>query len=193
MPHVITIAGPNGAGKSTSAPAILRDFLQVDEFVNADVIAQGLSAFQPEKAAIQAGRIMLNRIHELAKEKKNFAFETTLASRSFAPWISHLKQEGYEFHLIFLCLKKVELAIQRVKERVKAGGHFVPEETVRRRYISGIKNFFNLYRPLADSWKIYNNSSLDAFSLIASQNNNENLIIKNKLIWSQILEIRDAK
>lgn len=188
MPHLIIIAGPNGAGKSTSAPAILRDFLEVDEFVNADVIAQGLSAFQPEKAAISAGRIMLNRIHELAKKKMNFAFETTLASRTFAPWISQLKQEEYEFHLIFLWLKKSELAIERVNERVKAGGHIVPEETIKRRYISGIKNFFNLYKPLANSWKIFDNSSLGTLYLIASENNNKNLLIQNKLIWDQLVE-----
>ena len=101
-PHVIVIAGPNGAGKSTTAPMLLKGTLGVTEFVNADVIAQGLSAFQPERAAFHAGRIMLERLHFLAKEWVDFAFETTLASRSFAPWIAKLKQSGCTFHLVFL-------------------------------------------------------------------------------------------
>lgn len=127
MPHLVIIAGPNGSGKTSSAPAILRDALDVLDYVNADVIAQGLSGFEPEKASIQAGRIMLKRIQELATEKSNFAFETTLASRSFANLISKLKKSDYQFHLIFLWLENVELAISRVAERVKMGGHSVPE------------------------------------------------------------------
>lgn len=149
MPHLIIIAGPNGAGKSTAAPALLKDALHVDNFVNADVIAQGLCAYQPEKAAIQAGRIMLDRIHTLANEEVNFAFETTLASRTFAMWIPKLQKQGYQFHLIFLWLQSADLAIFRVK----AGGHSVPEATIRRRYTAGLKNFFNLYSSLADSWQ----------------------------------------
>ena len=101
MPHLIIIAGSNGSGKSTAAPSLLKNSLEVNDFVNADVIAQGLCAFQPEKAAIQAGRVMLDRIHTLANEKIDFAFETTLASRTFATWIPRLKKEGYQFHLFF--------------------------------------------------------------------------------------------
>jgi predicted ABC-type ATPase len=100
MPKVVVIAGPNGAGKSTTAPAILRDALEVHEFVNADTIAAGLSAFSPESVALAAGRIMLDRVHELARERRDFAFETTLASRTFAPWIKRLQAEGYTFHLV---------------------------------------------------------------------------------------------
>jgi predicted ABC-type ATPase len=131
MPHLIIIAGCNGSGKTTAAPALLQNSLHVDDFVNADAIAYGLCAFQPEKASIQAGRIMLETIQKLAEEKVNFAFETTLASRTFSTWIPKLKQEDYEFHLIFLWLQNVELAIRRVEERVKNGGHSVPEETIR--------------------------------------------------------------
>lgn len=102
MPHVVIIAGPNGAGKTTAAPALLNQALQIDHFINADTIAAGLSAFAPEKAAIQAGKAMLNRMHHLAQNNENFAFETTLASRSFAPWIAKLKNEkDYLFHLTF--------------------------------------------------------------------------------------------
>jgi len=133
-PHVIVIAGPNGAGKSTTAPMLLKGTLGVTEFVNADVIAQGLSAFQPESAAFHAGRVMLERLHYLAKERVDFAFETTVASRSFAPWIAKLKQSGYTFHLVFLWLPSADFAVARVAERVRMGGHDVPEETIRRRY-----------------------------------------------------------
>src|SRR5947207_2743721 len=103
-PHLVVIAGPNGAGKSTSAPAILTGALGVDEFVNTDVIARGLSAFYPERVAIEAGRVMLDRVHQLAKDRVNFAFETTLASKSFAPWIADLRRTGYIFHLVYLWL-----------------------------------------------------------------------------------------
>ncbi len=157
-PHVIVIAGPNGAGKSTTAPMLLKGTLGVTEFVNADVIALGLSAFQPESAAFHAGRVMLERLHYLANERVDFAFETTLASRSFAPWIAKLKQSGYTFHLVFLWLPSAGFAVARVAERVRMGGHDVAEETIRRRYNKGIENFFRLYRPLTDTWRIYDNS-----------------------------------
>lgn len=189
MPHLIIIAGPNGAGKSTAAPALLKDALHVNNFVNADVIAQGLCAYQPERAAIQAGRIMLERIHTLANEKVNFAFETTLASRTFATWIPKLQKQGYQFHLIFLWLQNADLAVFRVKERIKAGGHSVPEETIRRRYAAGLKNFFNLYSPLADSWQLYDNSNTNNISLIASEIKNHSLIIKDKERWKKLSEI----
>ena len=193
MPHLIIIAGSNGSGKSTSAPSLLKDSLEVADFVNADVIAQGLCAFQPENAAIQAGRIMLDRIHELANKNINFAFETTLASRTFAPWIYKLKEKGYQFHLVFLWLKNPELSILRVKERVKSGGHFVPEETIRRRYTSGLKNFFKLYRPLTDSWQLYDNSNANQLSLIAYEAKGDRLIIQNNKIWNFLVETYDEK
>jgi predicted ABC-type ATPase len=148
----IIIAGPNGAGKTTAAPALLGAALQIDHFVNADTIAAGLSAFAPEKVTIQAGKAMLERMHYLANNGEDFAFETTLASKTFAAWISKLKREkGYLFHLTFLLLDTPDLAVSRVAERVKMGGHFVPEDTIRRRFESGLKNFFRLYKPLADS------------------------------------------
>ncbi len=161
----------------------------MDSFVNADVIAQGLSAFQPGKAGIQAGRVMLDRIHTLASEKVSFAFETTLASRKFSTWIPKLKEQGYRFHLFFLWLKNSGLAISRVNERVKLGGHFVPEETVKRRYISGLKNFFNLYQPMSDSWQSYDNSEINSFALIALGKNKTELTINNKDIWDKLLEM----
>ncbi|MEQ9367740.1 MAG: zeta toxin family protein [Coleofasciculus chthonoplastes F3-SA18-01] len=187
-PHLIVIAGPNGAGKSTSAPALLQGTLGVTEYVNADTIAQGLSAFAPERAAFRAGRIMLERLQQLANARVNFAFETTLASRSFAPWIANLRQNGYRFHLFFLGLPNPELAIARVQERVSLGGHDVPEETIRRRYHAGIRNFFQLYRPLADSWFFYDNASMEVPRLLAAGEREGSVYVAQPLIWQRIEE-----
>lgn len=186
--HIIVIAGPNGSGKSTTAPSLLKGALGVTEFVNADVIAEGLSAFQPEGAAFHAGRVMLERIHYLAKERMDFAFETTLASRTYAPWITELKQEGYIFHLVFLWLPSEEFAIARVAERVRLGGHNVPEEIIRRRYNKGISNFFRLYKPLADTWSFYDNSVAGSPGLLASGGKEISTSIENRLIWKHIQE-----
>src|SRR5581483_4507058 len=157
-PNLILLAGPNGAGKSTAAPDLLRGALHVHEFVNADVIARGLSAFNPEGAAIEAGRVMLGRLKELASQRQNIAFESTLASRTFAPWIRELRKSGYRFHLFYFWLPSAEDCIRRVRERKSLGGHFVPEETIRRRYHGGIRNFFELYKPLASHWKFFDNT-----------------------------------
>jgi len=186
-PHLIVIAGPNGAGKSTTAPALLKDTLEVTEFVNADVIAQGLSAFKPEMTSFQAGRIMLERIHYLAKKRVNFSFETTLASKTFAPWITELRKTGYVFHLVFLWLPSEEFAINRVAERVRMGGHNVPEDTIRSRYHAGLRNFFNLYHPLADSWVFYNNSVAKP-TLIAYSDLEQRLIVTDSIIWYNIVK-----
>jgi predicted ABC-type ATPase len=158
MPDVIVIAGPNGAGKSTLAPALLRDTFSILEYVNADTIAEGLSAFAPEDASFDAGRVMLTRLNELAADGKDFAFETTLASRFYAGWLKELKANGYRVSVIFLWLRKVELAIERVNARVRLGGHSIPEETIRRRYERGIKNLFERYLPVADAWRIIDTS-----------------------------------
>jgi predicted ABC-type ATPase len=188
-PHLIIIAGPNGAGKSTTAPALLQGALGVTEFVNADVIAQGLSAFNPERAAFHAGRVMLERLQQLAGVREDFAFETTLASRTFAHWIESLKQTGYAFHLLFLWLPSPEFAIARVAERVRMGGHNVPQETIERRYHAGLKNFFRLYRPLADSWFFYDNSQGTRPLLLAKEEKQAGIQVNNKIIWEQIVEV----
>lgn len=167
-PQLIVIAGPNGAGKSTLAPFLLRDALNLLEYVNADTIALGLSAFNPERAAFDAGRIMLKRLRSLASSRRSFAFESTLASLSYASWIDELKQNRYRFHLLFLYLRSPELAVQRVAERVRVGGHHVPEIIIRRRYRRGARNFFKLYMPLADTWVVYDNSVPGKPSLIAA-------------------------
>jgi len=191
-PNLIVIAGPNGAGKSTTAPSLLRGTLEVSEFVNADIIAQGLSGFQPEGVVFHAGRVMLERIHYLAKKRADFAFETTLASRTFAPWITELLDTGYAFHLVFLWLPDEDFAIARVVERVRMGGHDVPEETIRRRYHNGIRNFFKLYRPLSDSWVFYDNSGEDP-RLVAYGEQKRELLVNDSAIWHNITKYYDSK
>jgi predicted ABC-type ATPase len=187
-PLVIVIAGPNGAGKSTTAPSLLRDALQVSEFVNADAIAGGLSAFRPESVAIPAGRAMLERMQHLAEAEANFAFETTLASRSFAPWLARLKRRGYHVHVLFLWLESADLAVDRVAARVRLGGHDVPEETVRRRYERGLRNFFQLYLPLLDSWQMFDNSRAGRPRLLASGRENQVQEVANTALWQEISE-----
>lgn len=186
-PHLVVLAGPNGAGKSTAAPAVLRGQLGVLEFVNADTIARGLSAFSPERAAIEAGRIMLTRLRQLASQGQSFAFETTLASRTFAPQIRDWMQRGYAFHLIFLWLPSAGFARARVQERVRLGGHDVPEVTVRRRYHRGLRNFFVLYQPLATTWRFYDNSGRRP-RLLARGEGKERIEVMNTKLWSQIVE-----
>lgn len=184
-PSVIVLAGANGAGKSTVAPALLHDAFGIDEFVNADVIARGLSAFDPDRAAITAGRVMLTRLRELAGQRADFAFETTLASRSFAPWLRDLRVSGYDLHLFFLWLSSPDLAIARVADRVRMGGHFVPDDVVRRRYSAGIRNFFSLYRPLATTWAVYNTSALEAVR-VAEGLASETIGVYYKETWDTI-------
>jgi len=158
-PRAIVIGGPNGAGKTTCAATLLPKDLDIRQFVNADVIATGLSGFAPQTVAVQAGRLMLARIAELARRRQDFAFETTLASRSFAPFLGRLRREGYAVHVIFVWLQSPELAVARVAARVRQGGHHVPEGVVTRRYWRGLANFRQLYQPLADAWVLCDNSS----------------------------------
>lgn len=188
MAHVIIIAGANGAGKSTVAPFLLRDKLGVSEFVNADVLAQGLSAYSPEKVAITAGRIMLERINKLAEAKENFAFETTLSTRTFVPKLKRMRENGYKFKLVFLWLRNEELAVLRVAERVKQGGHDIPTETIKRRYHKGLQNFFRLYQPIADSWFFYENSDISNLKLIAKGNLLKTNEVKDDKLWKELKE-----
>jgi predicted ABC-type ATPase len=186
-PHIVVLAGPNGAGKSTAAPALLRGRLGVTEFVNADTIAHGLSAFSPEHAAIDAGRIMLARLRHLAAQRRNFAFETTLASRTFVPRLVEWIQGGYAFHLMYLWLPNADFALARVRERVRIGGHDVQEETVRRRYRRGLVNFFTLYQSLATTWRFYDNSG-DHPRLVARGEGTQRIAIVDGEVWSRIKE-----
>ena len=154
-PHVVVLGGPNGAGKSTLAPRLLRDTLGVPTFVNADEIARGLSGFAPEAAAIRAGRIMLDRIRELTAARATFAFESTLAGLGVRDVLSRCRDAGYEVHVVYLWLASPELALARVRARVAAGGHDIPEADVRRRWARSLVNFFDHYMPMATSWHVF--------------------------------------
>ncbi len=157
-PEIVVVAGPNGAGKSTTATVLLPENLRIDQFVNADLIALGLSPFAPERSAFAAGRIMLERIHKLSEEGMSFAFETTLAARSYAPFLREAKQAGYLVHVIYIWLNSAELAVARVAHRVQQGGHDVPRAVIERRYQRGLRNLFSIYIPLANSWTLCDNS-----------------------------------
>jgi predicted ABC-type ATPase len=165
-PNLYIVAGPNGAGKSTFARLFLPDYADCREFVNADLIAAGLSPFNPESLAIEAGRLMLGRIETLARSKVNFGFETTLAGRGYVPLLRRLRNEGYRIHLFFLWLPDPQLALARVYERVLSGGHSVPEEVVRRRFTRGLANFFHIYETILDTYLVFDSSG-DAPRLVA--------------------------
>jgi predicted ABC-type ATPase len=185
-PTVIVLAGPNGAGKTTAAPRLLRDACALAEFVNADVIAQGLAGFDPEIAALEAGSIMFERIRQLSILRRDFAFETTLASRSLAPWIAELMQNGYDFNLVFVWLPSADLAVQRVMDRVRLGGHNVSETTVRRRYERGLHNFFHLYQPMATAWRVYDNTDVSNTRLIAEGCGTATDTVSDRSLWERI-------
>ena len=159
-PTVYIIAGPNGAGKTTFAAEFLPAFVNCRQFLNADLIAAGLAPFAPETQNVRAGRLLLERIRELSAAREDFGFETTLSGRTYARLVTGLREAGYRIVLFFLWLPSADLAVVRVANRVKQGGHGVPEADVRRRFGSGLRNFFRLYRPLVDAWWLYDASGL---------------------------------
>lgn len=183
MQQIFIFGGPNGAGKTTSALTLLPDLLECDEYVNADAIAAALSPFHPEATSIQAGRLMLDRITHLAAEQKNFAFETTMSSRSFLPFLKKCKNNGYQINLLFLWLQNVQLAKTRVALRVQMGGHNIQEDVIERHYEKGLRNFIDLYLPVADSWIAYNNSFEEATKI--AERRNEKEVIYQKDIWAK--------
>lgn len=185
MPNLYIIAGCNGAGKTTASYTVLPEMLNCKEFVNADEIARGLSPFQPDKAAIDAGKIMLTRIKELIKLQVDFSFETTLSARHYVNLIKTAQQQGYFVTLVFFWLNSTDLAIQRVKMRVSEGGHNIPNETIKRRYKMGVTNLIKLYIPVCDYWMVINNS-VSPFQLIAEGLQNKEIEIKEEVIWNQI-------
>jgi predicted ABC-type ATPase len=174
------------AGKTTTASCWLQGALAVSELVNADAIASGLSAFRPESVALAAGRLMLARIKQLAVARADFAFETTLAGRNYAPWLRTLQATGYRVHLMFLSLPSPELAVARVAERVRLGGHDVPEDVIRRRFAAGLRNFFGLYQDAADAWQLYDNAALSRPRLIASRDAGGATHILDREAWGNL-------
>lgn len=183
--NLYIIAGCNGAGKTTASFTILPEILSCREFVNADEIARGLSPFQPEKVAIEAGRIMLNRIGELLRSKQSFAFETTLSSKSYKNTIINAKGQGYTVTLLFFWLQNVELAKERVKIRVAEGGHDIAPDVIERRYLKGIQHLFEIYLPLVDGAFIFDNS-YGKHELLAQKTIDDRLTVFNQTLYNQL-------
>lgn len=180
-PIFIILAGPNGAGKSTAASRLLHPGIA---FVNADDIARTLPNAPSGAADIEAGRIALEMMGDLERMRADFAVETTLASRSLAARGRRLKSAGYFLRLIFVWSPGPEFSIDRVASRVRKGGHHIPEETIRRRYEAGLKNFFELYRPIADAWEMYENTSKAGFRMIASGEAGGSTTIFDPVLWT---------
>ena len=187
MPNLYIIAGCNGAGKTTASFTILPEILNCKEFVNADSIAAGLSPFNPESVAFEAGRIMLQRIRQLVDEKADFAFETTLATKSYVSLVKAAKAVGYEVNLLYFWLISPELAKQRVAKRVSKGGHNIPDEVVERRYYRGINNLLTLYIPIVDNWLVIDNMNVSP-NLIAKGSEKGEKSVINSEFWSTIIE-----
>lgn len=175
-PQLYIIAGPNGAGKTTAAKVILPEILEVTNFVNADEIARGLSPFDVEKVAIQAAKIMLNRVYELIDDGESFGLETTLSSKGIKRIIAKAKNCGYEANLLFLWLEDAELAQRRVAKRVVEGGHNIPKDVIKRRYYRGISSFFNVYMNEVDSWIFADNSEFQQ-EILAKYSKNEQVTL----------------
>lgn len=188
MPRLYIISGCNGAGKTTASYSLLPEMLDCSEFVNSDEFAKGLSPFNPEKASIQASRYMLMKIRYMLNKHSDFAVETTLATRTLLKTVRMAQKAGYTVTLLYFWLNSPELAIQRVRARVEAGGHDIPEETIRRRYHVGIDYFFHYYAPVCERWILADNSQIP-FRVIAEGSCNEVINIRDKDTYDRILEI----
>lgn len=193
MPNLYIIAGCNGAGKTTASFTVLPEMLDCDEFINADEIARGLSPLNPDKAAIEAGRLMLSKIDKLISNHKDFAFETTLSTKSYANTIKKARKSNYQVTLVFFYLDSEDLAIERVKARVLEGGHNIPKPVIIRRYFAGLRNLFKLYTPICDYWMLFDNSRLHS-ELIAEGYFDNEVEIKNIRTFETIKsKIQDDK
>lgn len=182
MKNLYIVSGCNGAGKTTASYTVLPEILECREFVNADEIARGLSPFNAEGVAIEAGRLMLQRIEELLKEDVTFAVETTLASRLYVNLVKRAQRQGYRVNLLYFWLSSPELAMRRVAERVSKGGHDIPEEIIRRRYTAGINNLFKLFMPVVDYWAIFDNSATPRRIVATGGRKSETVTMEEELL-----------
>jgi len=189
--YIYIIAGSNGSGKTTFAKEFLPDYAQCKHFLNSDMIAQGLSPFSPRVAAMKAGRLVIERMDDLAKKGLDFGFETTLAGKTYINRLNYLKKNGYSLHLFFLWIPSVELALARIKDRVDDGGHNVPAQDVKRRFFRGIHNLFKYYRPLVDSWILLNNASTIPEPIAKKKENK--LIVVDENLFTNISKTMEKK
>jgi predicted ABC-type ATPase len=191
QPRCFVVAGPNGAGKTTFARRFLPYYADCDVFVNADLIAAGLSPFAPELAAVKAGRLVLEQIDFFAELRRVFAFETTLSGRTYFRLLERLRADGYRVALYFLWLRSAELAISRVARRVSEGGHHVPDQDLRRRYDRSLRNLFEFYRPLLDEWTLLDNS--ESKMIPVAKGTREGIIVFNSALFTSMtsgMEVR---
>ena len=182
MKNLYIVSGCNGAGKTTASYTVLPEILECREFVNADEIARGLSPFNAEGVAIEAGKLMLQRIEELLKEDVTFAIETTLATRSYVNLVKRAQSQGYRVSLLYFWLNSPELAMRRVAERVSKGGHGIPEVIIRRRYTAGINNLFKLFMPAVDYWAIFDNSATPRRIVATGGRKSETVTMEEELL-----------
>ena len=191
QPNLYVIAGPNGSGKTTFAEEFLPHYTSCRTFINADIIARGLSGFSPDTAALKAGRLLLEQIETYSSKRIDFAFETTLSGVTYLSRLRDLKKSGYRIHLFFLWIPDVKLSIARVANRVKMGGHGVSEKVIRRRFHRGLKNFFRRYRSIIDSWMLIDNSE-NIFHEIAEENK-DGFKIYDQGLYERILKLVEEK
>ena len=189
-PRIVILAGPNGAGKTTVSKHVLTDVFEIDEFVNADRIAAGLSAFAPESVAFEAGRIMLRRIDSLLDQSKSFAFETTLSSKSFVKLVDRAQKNGYHVELIYVALPTVALAKHRVRKRVAEGGHDIPADVIERRFYRGLNNLVHRYSRVVDEWRVFDNASPSIPQLILSGKGSTIKIYQERK-WLRLLKLAE--
>ena len=183
--NLYIISGCNGAGKTTASYTVLPEILDCREFVNADEIARGLSPFNSDSVAIEAGRLMLKRIDELLEKDETFSIETTLATKSYINLVRRAQAKGYVVKVLFFWLNSPKLAQLRVLERVANGGHNIPQDVINRRYVAGICNLFNLFMKEVDSWVIFDNSD-NPRKQIASGGRNADTIIDEETLYSKM-------
>jgi predicted ABC-type ATPase len=190
---IIMIAGPNGAGKTTTAISLITSCEMFYEFINADEIARGLAPMHPESMALTASKLMVKRLKELLEANKSFAFETTASGTNYIKHLKEAKTKGYEVHLMFLWLSSPDLAVKRVAHRVEHRGHHIPEDIIRRRYYSGLKNLIRHYLPLSNSAVVLDNSIAGLNKVIATKHLHNGISIEEANIWKEIEEVVDAK